>query len=240
MISREGSKKNLCTSPTIVDPISKKILSGTFFLAHQAHKLQQHMRGCEGHILHPKKSILWQRNTSSVALKQLPMPKRLRHVTDVSAMMSAALLTQQRASASASASASTSLCKHQRQCQRQPMSVSVPAPLSAPALSSAPAPAPSSAPVLAYPPATQCDLRCIAITGASLSALSSPKLKRSGTSNTTQVMGPATVSAAASALALKPTPLPLHALGTKHVRKQHIQLQRCILQGPGKLYYIIF
>jgi hypothetical protein len=52
-ISREGSKK--ITAPTIVDPISKKILSGTLFLAHQAHKLQQHARGHEGGIVHPKK-----------------------------------------------------------------------------------------------------------------------------------------------------------------------------------------
>jgi hypothetical protein len=50
----------------------------------------------------------------------------------------------------------------------------------------------------------------------------------------------ATESAAASALALKTTPLPLRALATKHAREQHIQLQRCVLQGPGKLYCIIF
>jgi hypothetical protein len=52
-ISREGSKKNF--APTIVDPISKKIISGTLFLAHQVHKLQQRTRWHEGHIVHPKK-----------------------------------------------------------------------------------------------------------------------------------------------------------------------------------------
>ncbi len=46
-------KKN--SAPTIVDPISKKILSGTLFLAHQAHKLQQRAQGREGHIIHQKK-----------------------------------------------------------------------------------------------------------------------------------------------------------------------------------------
>jgi hypothetical protein len=44
------------SAPTIVDPISKKILSGTFFLAHQVHKLQQRGRGHKGHIVHPKKN----------------------------------------------------------------------------------------------------------------------------------------------------------------------------------------
>ncbi len=47
--SQEKVPKNI-SAPTIVDPISKKILSGTLFLAHQAHKLQQRARGREGHI----------------------------------------------------------------------------------------------------------------------------------------------------------------------------------------------
>jgi hypothetical protein len=53
--SRENIPKKI-SAPTIVDPISKKILSGTLFLAHQAHKLQQRAQGREGHIIHPKKN----------------------------------------------------------------------------------------------------------------------------------------------------------------------------------------
>jgi hypothetical protein len=44
------------SAPTIVDPIPKKILSGTLFLAHQAHKLQPRTQGRKGHIIHPKKN----------------------------------------------------------------------------------------------------------------------------------------------------------------------------------------
>ena len=238
-ISREGSKKNLCTYDS-----RSHLQKDSFWHIISVTSGTQTSTACArargAHCSSKKKSILWQRNTSSIALKQLPMPKRSRHVADVSITTSAVLLMQQRASASTSASTSASLCQRQCQCQRQPMSVSVPGPSSAPALSSAPAPAPSSAPVPAYPPATRCDTRYVAIAGTSLSAISSPKLERSGTSNTTQVMGPVTVSAAVSALALKPMLLPSCALATKHARKQHIQLQRCVLQGLGKLYYINF
>jgi hypothetical protein len=205
------------------------------FLAHPAQTAQ----GREGHIVHPKNvAILLQCTTSSAALKHSLMPKRLRHVADISTTMSAAVLVQQRTSTSTMPAPGQRHCHCHCHChchrQRQPMSASVPAPSSVPALSSAPAPAPS-APVLAHPPATLCNSRCIVI------AISpSPKRKRSGTSNATQVPGMGTESAAASALALKPAPLPLHALATKHAHKQHIQLQRCILQGPGKLYCIIF
>jgi hypothetical protein len=52
--TREKVPKKI-SAPTIVDPISKKILSGTLFLAHHAHKLQPRARGCEGHIVHKKK-----------------------------------------------------------------------------------------------------------------------------------------------------------------------------------------
>jgi hypothetical protein len=163
------------------------------------------------------------------------MPKCLRHVADVSATTSAAVLVQQCTSASTMPVPGQHHCHCHRHCQRQPMSASVPAPSSAPALSSAPAPAPSSVPAPAHLPATQCNSHCVAIVISP-----SPKRKCSGTSNVTQAPGMATESAAASALALKPMPLPLCALATKHARKQHIQLQCCILQGPGKLYCIIF
>jgi hypothetical protein len=53
--SQEKVPKKI-SAPTIVDPISKKILSGTLFLAHQAHKLQQRAQGREGDIVHPKKN----------------------------------------------------------------------------------------------------------------------------------------------------------------------------------------
>jgi hypothetical protein len=133
----------------------------------------------------------FKRCSDAVANAEALAPCRRCQRHDVCGTLDATAHQRQCSSASASASASASLCQRQHQCQRQPMSVSVPAPSSAPVLSSAPAPAPSSALVPAHPPATRCDLRCVAITGASLSAISSPKLKRSGTSNTTQeVMGP--------------------------------------------------
>jgi hypothetical protein len=156
--SREKVPKKI-SAPRIVDPISKKILSATLFLAHQAQKLQQRMRGREGHIVHPKKNPFmaaqhFKRCSDAVADAEALAPccRRQRH--NVCGAFNSTARQHQRSSTSASTSASASLCQRQRQCQRQPMSVSVPAPSSAPALSSAPAPAPSSAPVPAHPPAT--------------------------------------------------------------------------------------
>jgi hypothetical protein len=45
-------------------------------------------------------------------------------------------------------------------------------------------------------------------------------------------------SVAASALLPKPMPLPACTLSTH--RKQHPQLQHCVLQGSGKFYYFLF
>ncbi len=133
-ISREGSEKNLRTYDSrshLQKDSFWHIISGTS--GAQTSTARARARGA--HCSSKKKSILWQRNTSSVALTQLPMPKRSRHVADVSATTSAVLSMQQRTSASApapalapapapayvsvSASASASLCQCQCQHHRQ-------------------------------------------------------------------------------------------------------------------------
>jgi hypothetical protein len=189
----------------------------------------------EGHINHLK--IL------PFLLKcNMPMLKRLHHGADVGATTSAAVLAQQPVLAPvpvpAPARAPVQALAPSSASAPAPAPSSAPAPLSAPGLSSAPSPAPSSAPVPEHLPGTRYDLCCIAIAGASLSAISSPKCKQCGTSSKRQAPALATESAAASALAPKPMPLPARALLTQ--RKQHPQLQRCVLQGPGNFYYFLF
>jgi hypothetical protein len=188
---------------------------------------------------HPKiLPFLLKRNT--------PMPKRSRHGAEVGATMSAAVLAQQPALApapapapvTARAPAPAQALAPSSASAPAPAPLSAPAPSSAPGLSLAPTPAPSSGPAPEHLPGTQYDSRCIAIAGASLSAISSLKRKQCGTSSKTQAPALATKSAAVSALARKPTPLPARALSTQ--RKQHPQLQRCVLQGPGKFYYFLF
>jgi hypothetical protein len=80
-ISREGSKKNLRTYDSrshLQKDSFWHIISGTS--GAQSSTATARARGA--HHSSKKKSILWQRNTSSIALKQLPMPKCLRHVAN--------------------------------------------------------------------------------------------------------------------------------------------------------------
>jgi hypothetical protein len=81
MILREGSKKNLHTYDSrshLQNNYCSHIISGT----SGAQTSTAHTMAQGAHRSFKKKFVLWQCNTSNVALKQLPMPKCLRHVAN--------------------------------------------------------------------------------------------------------------------------------------------------------------